>query len=95
MIPIVVFGWLCIAIAGILGRRSHTLDAQLREYLIGEQPSNARWPSQPRTLYRTAGWPILEKLRATMGGMYLFGILGVVLVMYACQAVEPSWLRPQ
>ena len=95
MVFIVALGWICIAIAGILGRRSQTLEDQLREHLIGEQPSKTRWPSQPRTLYRTAGWPILERLRATMGALYAFGILGVLLVMYACPAVEPSWLRPQ
>ena len=94
MVVIVVLGWLCIAITAMLGRHTHTLDDQLREHLIGEQSPNTRWPSQPRTLYRPADWPILEKLRTTMGAVYTLGVLGVVLVMYACPAVEPSWLRP-
>lgn len=86
---VVAAGWVFIGAAVIFARRLPRIDAELRQHLIGDLPPDRdlRWPSRPQTLYRMAGWPLLDALRHNTLLAYLCGVAGVVCLMYGCPAL--------
>ena len=82
-------GWVLLGFGAAFARSLPRIDDQLRQHRIGELSPDAdlRWPSRPRTLYRTAGWPLLDALRRNTILTYVFGISGVLCLMYGCPAI--------
>jgi hypothetical protein len=86
-------GLVCVAMAGVLGRRIASIDVQLKAYETEKVPVS-RFVTESFGSYRPEGWPLLTRLRFHVAALYLFAIVGVCLLMYGCPDVVRESTSP-
>jgi hypothetical protein len=75
-------GFVLLAVALLLGRRASKLDDELLQHQI-RRPPFSHFADQAYECYRPAGWPLLDRLRRTVLLIYVCGVVGFVLALYA------------